>query len=284
MMQGVPVVVVHGGAGNPPPERLGDEGKYHEALRAALDAASAAIGEGALAGAVAAVQVLEDAPVFNAGRGSVLNRDGVVEMDAAVMDGRSGAAGAVAAVQRVRNPVALARAVMDESPHVLLAAQGAERFAADQGLALEEPEWFVVAQRPEEHQAGTVGAVVLDAHGGLAAATSTGGRRGQLPGRVGDSPVVGAGTWADGRRAISMTGDGEAILRNVSAHSIALSAGSLERAADDAIAALGDSDGGLVAVDSDGRIATPFNTRVMHRGWWRAGEAPQTRVSRDPRG
>jgi beta-aspartyl-peptidase (threonine type) len=274
-----PAIVVHGGAGNPSAERLGDEAPYQEALAGALEAGAGALGDGALAAAIAAVEVLEDVPVFNAGRGSVLNRDGVVEMDASVMDGRSGAAGATAAVRRVRHPVLLARAVMERSPHMLLAAEGAERFAEEHGLELMDPAWFVVAHRPEEAP-GTVGAVVLDAGGGLAAATSTGGRSGQLPGRVGDSPVIGAGTWADGRRAISMTGAGEAILRRLSAHAIAHSAAPLEDACRDAVATLGSADGGTIALDAEGHLAIRFNTRVMHRGWWREGAAPQTRVVR----
>jgi L-asparaginase / beta-aspartyl-peptidase len=274
-----PTLVIHGGAGNPPPERLGDETRYHRALRAALVAGANAIGDGAVAAVQAAVESLEDAPEFNAGRGSVLNREGFVEMDAAVMDGRTGDAGAVAAVQRVRHPVALAHVVMRHTPHLLLVAAGAERFAEEHGLDLMEPDWFLVEHRPEEVAPGTVGAVALDASGALAAATSTGGRSRQLPGRVGDSPIMGAGTWADGRRAISMTGRGEAILANLSAHAIAHSAAALDEAAGDAIAALGDADGGLIAVDADGTVALPFNTRVMHRGWWRDGDEPQTRVA-----
>ena len=279
-MSSVPAtLLVHGGAGNPSPERLGDEAHYHRALRAALDAGAAAIADGALDAVIAAVQVLEDAPEFNAGRGSVLNRDGIVEMDASVMDGRSGAAGGVAAVHRVRHPVALAQAVMERSPHLLLAAAGAERFAEEQGLELMDPAWFVVDHRPEDDAAGTVGAVALDASGGLAAATSTGGRSGQLPGRVGDSPVIGAGTWADERRAISMTGHGEAVLGHLSAYVIATSAAPLSDACANAIAARGPSAAGKIAIDAEGGIALPFNTRIMHRGWWRAGDEPQTRVA-----
>jgi isoaspartyl peptidase/L-asparaginase-like protein (Ntn-hydrolase superfamily) len=272
-----PVVVVHGGAGNPSRERLGDEARYHAGLSAAMDAAVAQLDEGAVAAAIAAVEVLEDDPAFNAGRGSVLTAEGTVEMDAAVMDGRSGLAGAVAAVSDVRHPVALARAVMERSPHVLLVAHGARRFADDIGMDATDPAWFAVADRPEETTPGTVGAVVLDEQGGLAAATSTGGRSQQAPGRVGDTPVIGAGTWADRRRAVSMTGNGEAILRNASAHSIALHPAALDDACRAGLQALGTSDGGLIAVDADGEIALPFNTRVMHRGWWRDGST-ETRV------
>jgi beta-aspartyl-peptidase (threonine type) len=266
----MPAVVVHGGAGNPAPERIGDGAEHHAALRAAVEAAVAALPGGAPAAARAAVELLEDAPLFNAGRGSVLTRDGRVEMDASVMDGSSGAAGAVAAVTTVRHPVALAHAVAVESPHTLLVGDGAERFAAERELERMDPSWFITERRTTAGP-GTVGAVVLDERGVLAAATSTGGRRGQLPGRVGDSAVIGAGTWADGRRAISMTGDGEAIMRALSAQSIASSAAPLQQACDDAVAALGGAEAGLIALDADGTIAMPFNTRVMHRGWWSGG-------------
>ena len=273
-----PVIAIHGGAGNPSPERVGDEAPYHRALHAAITAAIDRAGDGALAAAVAAVELLEDAPQFNAGRGSVLTSAGNVQMDAAVMDGHSGRAGAVAAVHTARHPVALARSVMEHTPHVLLVAEGADRFAAEQGLELMDPAWFIVERRIEDAP-GTVGAVVVDADGRLAAATSTGGRRGQLPGRVGDTPVIGAGTFADGRRAISMTGHGEQVLHQLSAASIARSPAPLGQAADDAIAALGDSEAGAICVDSDGNVALPFNTRIMHRGWWTGGDV-HTRVGR----
>jgi beta-aspartyl-peptidase (threonine type) len=279
-----PVVVVHGGAGNPPPERIGDGAEHHAALRAAVEAAIEALPGGAPAAARAAVELLEDHPLFNAGRGSVLTSAGGVEMDASVMDGRTGSAGAVAAVTTVRYPVALAQAVADHAGHMLLVGEGADRFAAEQGLERRDPSWFVTRSGGAAGGPGTVGAVVLDGEGGLAAATSTGGRRGQLPGRVGDSAVIGAGTWADATRAVSMTGDGEAIMRRLSAHAIAHSAAPLGRACDDAIAALEPAEAGLIALDADGAIAMPFNTRVMHRGWWTGASAGvETRVNRDPR-
>jgi isoaspartyl peptidase/L-asparaginase-like protein (Ntn-hydrolase superfamily) len=203
-------------------------------------------------------------------------------MDASLMDGPTGRAGAVAALTTVRHPIALAQAVMEHTPHLLLVGDGADRLAAERGLERMDPSWFVT-ERGAAAGPGTVGAVVLDGDGALAAATSTGGRRGQLPGRVGDSGVIGAGTWADDRRAVSMTGDGEAIMRGLSAHAIAHAPAPLAQACDDAIAALGDAEAGLIAVDADGAIAMPFNTRVMHRGWWTGG-AVETRVSRDPPG
>ena len=271
----MPAVVVHGGAGNPRPDRTRDDGEHHAALRAAVEAAIAALPLGAVAAARAAVELLEDAPLFNAGRGSVPCAEGHVEMDASLMDGRSGRAGAAAVLRTVRHPIALANAVMEHSPHVLLVAEGAERFAAQEGLERMDPDWFVTPRRTPSGP-GTVGAVVLDEQGALAAATSTGGRRGQLPGRVGDSALIGAGTWADERRAISMTGDGDAIVRRASAHAIALSQAPLTQACDEAIAALGDAEAGLIAVEAGGAIALPFNTRVMHRGWW-TGDAIETR-------
>ena len=273
-----PLVVVHVGAGN---AAIEDEAPFHGALRAAVEAAVAALEGGAVAATVAAVRLLEDAPLFNAGRGSVPTSDGGVEMDAAVMCGRTRRAGAVAAVRTVRNPIALALAVMERSPHVMLVADGAERFADGLELERREPDWFLVPRRTTPGP-GTVGAVVRDRDGHLAAATSTGGRRGQPAGRVGDSALIGAGTFADERRAISMTGDGEAIVQAVSAHSIALSPAPLATACGDAIAALG-AEAGLIAIDAaDGEVAAPFNTRVMHRGWWTGGGATtvRTRVHR----
>src|SRR3989442_2440340 len=194
----LPAVVVHGGAGNRRAGAVDDEGPYHDALREALAAAQQHPAD-ALAAVEAAVRVLEDAPVFNAGRGSVLTSDGTVEMDAAVMCGRTLRAGAVAAVTTVRNPVSLARAVMESSDHALLVGAGAEGLAAELGLERMDPEWFVTEAhrsrlaRDAGDPRGTVGAVALDGEGRLAVATSTGGGRGQRPRRAGDSPLAGGG-------------------------------------------------------------------------------------------
>src|SRR6185436_18967746 len=196
-----PVIALHGGAGV---MRRDKPGPQHVAvLKQALEAAYQQ--KTAMDAVTAAVVILEDSPLFNAGRGSCLNADGEIEMDAAVMEGGRLRAGAVAAVRRVRNPVLAARMVMEKTRHVLLAGDGAERLAQQHGLQLEAPEYF----RTERQQAslernlknyhGTVGAVALDADGNLAAATSTGGYTGKLPGRIGDSPLVGAGTYADNR-------------------------------------------------------------------------------------
>jgi L-asparaginase / beta-aspartyl-peptidase len=282
---------VHGGAGGRVPS---DEGPFHEALARALGAGWAALSaSGALDAAQAAVEILEDAPEFNAGRGSVLTSAGTVEMDAAVAVGPDRTTGAVACVTRVRNPVRLARLVMERTPHVLVAGAGAEALAAEWGLQLEEPEWFVTAfQRerlartsaPETAGGGTVGAVARGADGVLAAATSTGGVRGQLPGRVGDSPVFGAGTYADERCAVSATGDGEAVIRAVASYELARLVGegvALAEAAEavirDRVGSFGGS-GGLIAVGADGPPALPFTTAAMHRGWRVGSGEPRTAI------
>jgi isoaspartyl peptidase/L-asparaginase-like protein (Ntn-hydrolase superfamily) len=267
-----PVLLVHGGAGNPRGGRVDDEAAVHEALRAALLAGYELLAGGtpAVDAAEAAVQSLEDCALFNAGRGSVLNAEGHVEMDAAVMDGLTRQAGACAGVTGVRHPVSLARVVMEKTPHVLLVGEGAERYAADAGLDFEDPEWFVTEReraRNADGEHGTVGAVALDSNGDLAAATSTGGVRGQLPGRVGDTPVIGAGTWADEHVAVSCTGTGEQFIRAAAAHEISAHvrhAGAL--LAEAARAAVKGLDGGVIALGRDGSWAMPFNTALMYRG------------------
>src|SRR4051794_28392679 len=218
-----PVLLVHGGAGNPAGGNVDDEAAVHEALREALLTGYELLAGGAAAidGTEAAVRSLEDCALFNAGRGSVLNAEGHVEMDAAVMDGATRQAGACAGVTRVRHPVSLARAILEKTPHVLLVGEGAGRYAADAGLDFEDPAWFVTDRERIRHgDHGTVGAVALDAAGQLAAATSTGGVRGQLHGRVGDTPVIGAGTWSDQRVAVSCTGTGEQFIRIAAAHEL----------------------------------------------------------------
>lgn len=286
------MIAVHGGCGPGPRGRGGDDPELHAALAGAVEAGSALLlGGGAALDAVeAAVQALEAFPRFNAGRGSVLTEDGDVEMDAAIMCGRDLHAGAVAAVSRVRHPIAAARAVMEGSPHVLLAGAGAEAFAGRRGLELINPREHVterqrerwLASRGEDAPAGgagTVGAVALDRAGDLAAATSTGGRRGQLRGRVGDSPLVGAGTYAEnGCCAVSATGDGEEIVRAVAAHEVARLvayrglplAEACETVLRERIAPLG-GEAGLIAVGPGGDVAMPFTTGVMSRAV-RAGE------------
>jgi L-asparaginase/beta-aspartyl-peptidase (threonine type) len=284
-----PVLLVHGGAGNPRDGQLDDEPAHHDALRAALLAGYELLtaGRGALDAAEAAVRSLEDSALFNAGRGSVLTADGRVEMDAAVMDGASREAGACASVTSVRHPVTLARAIMEKTPHTLLVAEGAERYAADAGLELEDPSWFITERERERHaradEHGTVGAVAFDSNGEMAAATSTGGTRGQLPGRVGDTPVIGAGTWADDHVAVSCTGTGERFIRAALAHELSARVRYTGDPVPDAAAAVIEGltgDGGLIVVGKDGSFAMPFNTALMYRGC-AAGGNVQTSIWRD---
>ena len=247
--------------------------RYRNALEAALAAGHAVLvaGGSSLDAVCAAVVELEDSPLFNAGRGAVVNADGKPELDAGVMDGATLAAGAVAAVSRIRNPVLAARAVMEKSRHVLLAGRGAERFAASQGLKMAGAAYFA-ARKSMSSRHGTVGAVALDRAGNLAAATSTGGYAGKLPGRVGDSPIVGAGTYADNAAcAVSGTGLGEAFIRAVLAYDVAAriryrrdSLGGAARMALATVGRLG-GDGGLIAVDRRGRIVMPFSSDGMYR-------------------
>jgi isoaspartyl peptidase/L-asparaginase-like protein (Ntn-hydrolase superfamily) len=243
-------------------------------------------GGSALEAVVAAVLVLEDDEQFNAGRGAVLTAAGGVEHDAAVADGTTRRAGAVTCVSGIRNPVLAARAVLERTPHVLLSGTGAQELARREGLALVPPDWFVTARRQEqlagirssdragpELTGGTVGAVALDVEGHLAAATSTGGITGQLAGRVGDTPLIGAGTWADNRScAVSATGNGEALILSVFAHEVdalvrlaGLSLGAAcQQALYEAEARAGT--GGCIAVGTDGTVAMPFTSAGMFRG------------------
>ncbi len=283
------MLVIHAGAG-PRSAAAGERaGEHRAALRAALTRGRAVLegGGGAIEAVEAAVAYMEDAAdFFNAGRGSALCADGTVEMSAAVMRGRDRAAGAVAGIRRTRQPILAARAVLERSPHVLLAGPAGDELAAAAGLEQCDPGYFVTDRQRERLRAGgtdfargTVGAVCHDGDGQLAAATSTGGRRGQAPGRVGDTPLIGAGTWADGGVAVSCTGDGEEFIRAGAARQLALLHASglpLVQAADRAladVAALGGR-GGLIAVDRDGDAVMPFTAAGMNRGVWRAGEDP----------
>ena len=310
-------LVVHGGAGviERADMAAGDEREILAALDAALDAGRAVLSRGgsALDAVEAAVVALEESPRFNAGKGSVYTADGTHELDASVMEGHTRRAGAVAGVATVRNPVRLARAVMEDSPHVMLIGAGAERFADTlAGIERVPNAWFDTPARFEqlrqaqarEREAarlpdadpadlkgkyfGTVGAVALDVHGHLAAATSTGGMTNKKWGRVGDSPLIGAGTWADGRCAVSGTGWGEFFIRNAVAHDIcarvAYGGDTLEAAAEEVIwRRVGDlgGDGGAIALDRDGNIAMPFNTSGMYRGWIDADGNRGTAIFRD---
>jgi beta-aspartyl-peptidase (threonine type) len=274
-------LAVHGGAGDHPRRTIGaaaaDQGLA--AIRASLHRGAACLREGgsALTAVVCAVQVLEDSGALNAGRGAVLRADGGVQLDAAVADGATRRAGAVAAVRTVPNPVLAAAAVLAEGASVLLVGEGAEAFAATRGLGHAPPGWFrrmAVPSVSGVSEAGTVGAAAFDGHGHLAAATSTGGLTGSTVGRVGDSPLVGAGTWADDRSvAVSATGGGEAFIRAAFAHhvhaGVLLGGCTVATACERALAevdALG-GDGGCVAVGADGRVVMPFSSAAMFRGW-----------------
>jgi len=253
---------------------------YCKALEWALDAGHQILARGgrSLDAVSAAVVTLEDDPLFNAGRGAVYNSAGKHELDASIMDGATLRAGAVAAVSRIRNPVLAARAVMEKSPHLLLVGEGAEQFARQHGLPLVRNTYFSTQERREafrkglKRHHGTVGAVALDRHGDLAAATSTGGYTGKLPGRVGDSPLVGAGTYADNSScAVSATGWGEAFIRIVLAHEISARMQHLKETLSQAalsalkkISRIG-GDGGLIALDRRGNLAMPFNSEGMLR-------------------
>ena len=269
-----PVIAIHGGAGVMRRDKPGE--RQRAVLKRALEAAYAE--KTALDAVTAAVVVLEDSPLFNAGRGSCFNADGEIEMDASVMEGERLRAGAVAAVRRIRNPVLAARVVMEKTRHVLLAGDGAEKLARRYRLKLESPAYFKTERRLDalrrnlKNYHGTVGAVALDREGNLAAATSTGGYTGKLPGRIGDSPIIGAGTYADNRAcAVSGTGLGEAFIRAAVAYDVAArmryrkeSLAGAAAAALANVARLG-GDGGLIAVDRRGNVAMPFNSEGMYR-------------------
>ena len=285
-----PVIVVHGGAGGFGPELTERAGEYREALAGALIAGAGALEQGgdAVDAVRAAVMRMEEVPLFNAGYGSALCEDGSVELSASAMRGSDRAAGAVAVMRRTWHPVAAATAMLDE-PEVLIAGEPADAFAAARGLEQRDPSQFVTARqrrRLSERLAvdgGTVGAVCLDADGALAAATSTGGLQGQRRGRVGDSPLIGAGTWADRQVAVSCTGQGEAFVRAGAARllgALVAQGVALEEAGRrvlDAVADCGGS-GGLIALDADGRVSWPFSTDAMPRGRLRLGEAPTVEI------
>jgi beta-aspartyl-peptidase (threonine type) len=284
-------IAIHGGAGTLSSAQLTPESDrvYRAGLEHAVRSGFEVLDKGgsSLDAVTVAVQVLEDDPLFNAGRGSVLSADGTHELDASIMDGRDFGAGAVTGVRNVRNPIVLARLVMERSPHVMLAGEGAEEFARGHGLEPVANSYFTTERRQRELELllegrkaagrealmGTVGAVALDSHGNVAAATSTGGMTGKKWGRIGDSPIIGAGTYAaNDCCAVSATGHGEFFIRAAVAHEIA----SLMRykgldvvqAADEVVmrqlVRMGGS-GGVIAVGRDGRIAMPFNSEGMLR-------------------
>jgi beta-aspartyl-peptidase (threonine type) len=300
-------LAIHGGAGTILKSAMTPEleAEYRGGLEAALTAGWAVLDRGgsALDAVEEAVGSLEDLPLFNAGRGSVFNHDGKNEMDAAIMDGSSLKAGAVAFVRNVKNPIKLARLVMEKTEHVLLAGDGAIQFAEEMGVELKDNTYFFTEHRwqqledaiaagriqldhsqaetrplgsvprGQETSLGTVGAVACDANGNLAAATSTGGMTNKKFGRVGDTPIIGSGTYADETCAVSCTGHGEYFILGVTAYDIAARMKykglSLESAAEETIARLTSigGEGGLIAVDTQGNVVLPFNSEGMYRGY-----------------
>jgi beta-aspartyl-peptidase (threonine type) len=301
-------LAIHGGAGTIRPSAMTPEREtaYRTALAAALERGEAVLrgGGAALDAVVEAVVALEDDPLFNAGRGAVFTRTGRQEMDAAVMDGRDRRAGAVAGLFGPRNPVRVARAVMDRTDHVCLIGPGAVEVARAAGLPFEEEAYFFTQARWDAlretlemrargevdddpaRRHGTVGAVARDAAGHLAAATSTGGMTAKAPGRVGDTPVIGAGTFADDATcAVSGTGHGEVFMRWTAGAEIAARMRHRGEPLDEAarhvvMEDLGrnDGSGGVIAVDRNGNLSLPFNCEGMYRAWVRGGEPPGTAI------
>lgn len=294
-------IAIHGGAGtiersNMTPER---EREYHAGLQRALTVGYEILKRGgsSLDATEAAVRVLEDDPHFNAGKGSVFTSAGTNEMDAAIMDGKTLAAGAVASLKHIKNPISLARLVMEKSGHVMMDSEGAEAFAKENGIELVDQKYFFTQERwdalqkiktaekgrtrgpgkafliTDQDRHGTVGAVALDQNGNLAAATSTGGTTNKRPGRVGDTPVIGAGTYANNATcAVSATGDGEYFIRATVGRDVSalmeyrgISLNDAAQATLDKVAKLGGT-GGLIAIDRQGNITLPFNTAGMYRG------------------
>lgn len=327
-----PIIAIHGGAGTITREALSaaDEASYHRELNLILRSAQAVLiaGGSALDAVTEAVRLLENCPLFNAGKGAVYTHAGTHELDAAIMDGSDLKAGAVANVTCVRNPVLAARAVMEHSQHVLLAGSGADAFARQQGLEIVDPAYYHTEARhqqwlrvrdqsgvmldhdaaaftfkeeliakplpkPEagepidpDHKFGTVGAVALDMFGNLAAATSTGGITNKQAGRIGDTPLIGAGCYAaNATAAVSATGTGEAFMRTVAAYDVAArmryAGASLQDAMQQVVMEVlptCDGRGGLIAVDAEGNVVLSFNTEGMYRGYARGGEVPVTAI------
>jgi beta-aspartyl-peptidase (threonine type) len=308
------MLVIHGGAGTINRQNMTAE--REKEYRAALDTVLG-IGHGVLVkggssldAVEACVRWMEDSPLFNAGKGAVFTHEGKNELDAAIMNGKNRMAGAVAGVTIIKNPITAARAVMEKSKHVLLIGRGAELFATKMGLEIVDPSYFwterrwkslqeelLKEQKPQalletdiENRVGTVGAVALDKDGNLAAATSTGGTTNKQFGRVGDAPIIGAGTFADNEScAVSATGTGEFFIRWSVAHEIAAlmkyKGLSVQQAGDQVInktlKAVPGADGGVIALDAKGNFAMPFNTEGMYRGWIGADGVPHVAIYRD---
>lgn len=309
------MLVVHGGAGTITRASMSPEleKQYRETLEQAMRTGHAILAKGgsSVDAVEATIRVLEDSPLFNAGKGAVFTHEGRNELDAAIMDGRTKAAGAVAGVTIIKNPISAARAVMEKSPHVMMTGRGAELFATQQGLEIVDPSYFWTERRwkslqndllkeqgqkpraelawPDEKKFGTVGCVALDQNGNLAAGTSTGGMTNKKFGRVGDSPIIGAGTYAENESvAVSGTGHGEFFIRWTVAYDIA----ALVKYRGMSVAEAGNEviqkklvpvkgEGGVIILDRNGNFATPFNTEGMYRGYIGADGVPHVSIYKD---
>jgi beta-aspartyl-peptidase (threonine type) len=302
-------IAIHGGAGTLPRADMSTERElqYRAGLAQALSAGSALLARGgtSLDAVTRAVMALEDNPLFNAGHGAVFTIDGHNELDAAIMDGVTLEAGAVCGLTHIKNPIELARAVMEQSAHVMLSGAGAEDFALSRGFTLVPRSYFYTPERWQQLErirggdtqlsamtishVGTVGAVALDSQGRLAAATSTGGMTGKRYNRIGDSPIIGAGTYADNRScAVSATGHGEVFIRAAVAHDICarirFGGRSLAQAVHEVVREelpAMNGEGGVIAVDAHGEIAMDFNSEGMFRASMKAGETPHIAIYRD---
>lgn len=302
-------IALHGGAGtlNAEDYTLEEIKAYKDKLTEAIQAGEEILkNDGSSLDAVeAAIRIMEDSPLFNAGKGAVFNADGVNELDASIMDGKTLNAGSVANVKHIKNPISAARRVMEDSPHVMLISEGAEKFAGEQGLEMVEASYFYtenrwnVLQKAKERElknledqtkkSGTVGCVALDKNGNIAAGTSTGGMTNKKYGRVGDSPLIGAGTYADNNSCgVSCTGHGEYFIRNVVAYDIAArvkyKGETIETAAGDIInnklKSL-NAGGGAIVIDRNGNITMPFNTTGMFRAYLLPDQKPQVFIFAD---
>ena len=306
-------LVIHGGAGTISPQAMTKEKEiqYRQKLKDALEAGYKVLQKNgsSLDAVIAAINIMEDSPLFNAGKGAVFTYDGTNELDASIMEGKTLQAGAVAGVSHIKNPIDLARLVMEKSPHVLLAGKGAENFARDLGMKMVLDKYFFTQRRFKQleeiqsrkkkisffyksdqiYKFGTVGCVALDKSGDLAAGTSTGGMTNKRYGRVGDSPIIGAGTYANNKTcAVSATGHGEFFIRYAVAHDISAlveyKSMSLKDAADlvvnQKLVAAGGS-GGIIAIDKNGNIAMPFNTTGMYRGYKKSDGETMIKIFRD---
>lgn len=303
------VIVIHGGAGVIKKENMSDEKEaaYIKKLNEALETGNKILKNGgtAIETVIATIKIMEDSPLFNAGKGAVFTHEGKNELDVSIMDGKTLNAGAASGVSNVKNPIELAYKIMVNSQHVMLSGDGASQFAKEQGLEIVDPSYFYTERRwkslqnvierekkkleNEKEKHGTVGCVVLDKYGNLAAGTSTGGMTNKQYGRIGDSPVIGAGTYANNETcAVSCTGHGEFFIRYVVAHSVSALMEyknlSLQDAGNEIInkklKAVGGT-GGLVSVDKDGNIAMPFNTPGMFRGYIKSSGEKEVLIYRD---